>query len=137
MVEKAVSSQTVGSEQRAMTTIPARLAKAAQVSHSLAHAQSRSRSLYRTCYRAVRMIDSFQVPEICALYPLDVPPALLRAKIRTMFERNRHITDVAILDIMLHKGYQEYQETVNAWKQTPHIMKWFAEEEAPGTLAAA
>lgn len=72
------------------------------------------------------------MPEICALYPLDVPPALLRAKIRTMFERNRHITDVAILDVMLHKGYQEYQETVNAWKQTPHIMKWFAEEEAPG-----
>ncbi|WFD21648.1 ndufa6 NADH-ubiquinone oxidoreductase subunit [Malassezia equina] len=106
-----------------MTTIPARLAKAAQVSHSLAHAQSRARSLYRSCYRAV--------PEICALYPLDVPPALLRAKIRTMFERNRHITDVAILDVMLHKGYQEYQETVNAWKQTPHIMKWFAEEEAP------
>jgi len=50
-----------------------------------------------------------------------------------MFERNRHITDVAILDVMLHKGYTEYQETVNAWKQTPHIMKWFAEEEAPGT----
>jgi len=121
-----------------MTTIPARLAKAAQVSHSLAHAQSRARSLYRSCYRAVSMRGSlWQVPEICALYPLDVPPALLRAKIRTMFERNRHITDVAILDVMLHKGYQEYQETVNAWKQTPHVMKWFAEEEAPGTLTDA
>lgn len=38
-----------------MTTIPARLAKAAQVSTSLAHAQSRARSLYRNFYRSVRI----------------------------------------------------------------------------------
>merc|ERR1712130_186413 len=106
-----------------MTTIPARLAKVSQVSNSLAHAQSRARSLYRSFYRAA--------PEICALYPLDVPPALLRAKFRTMFECNRHITDVAVLDVMLLKGYQEFQETMNCWKQTPHIMQWFTEEEAP------
>jgi len=37
-----------------MTTIPARLAKAAQVSHSLQHARSRARSLYRSFYRSVR-----------------------------------------------------------------------------------
>lgn len=36
-----------------MTTIPARLAKTSQVSLSLAHAQSRSRALYRSLYRAV------------------------------------------------------------------------------------
>lgn len=51
-----------------------------------------------------------------------------------MFERNRHITDVAVLDVMLLKGYQEFQETMNCWKQTPHIMQWFTEEEAPGAL---
>ncbi|KAL4401662.1 NdufA6 NADH-ubiquinone oxidoreductase subunit [Malassezia pachydermatis] len=108
-----------------MTTIPARLAKAAQVSTSLAHAQSRARSLYRNFYRSV--------PEICALYPIDVPPALMRAKIRSMFERYRDVKDVAVLDVLLLKGYQEYQETMNAWKQTPHVMRLFAEEEAPAT----
>ncbi|KAI3625653.1 hypothetical protein CBS9595_001014 [Malassezia furfur] len=106
-----------------MTTIPARLARATQVSSSLAHAQSRSRSLYRAFYRAA--------PEICALYPLDVPPAMLRAKMRTMFEQNRHVRDVAVLDVLLLKAQQEYQETMNAWKQTSHVMKWFTEEEAP------
>ena len=72
------------------------------------------------------------MPEICALYPLDVPPALLRAKIPTKFERYRNVTDVAVLDVLLLKGHQEYQETMNAWKQAPHVMQWFREEEAPG-----
>lgn len=31
--------------------------------------------------------------------------------------------------MLIFKGRQEYQETMNAWKQVPHIMKWFAEEE--------
>ena len=42
-----------------------------------------------------------------------------------MFDRNSHIKDVAVIDVLLLKGYQEYQETMNAWKQAPHIMKWF------------
>lgn len=54
---------------------------------------------------------------------------MLRAKMRTMFEKNRHVKDVAVLDVLLLKGHQEYQETMNAWKQTPHVMKWFTEEE--------
>lgn len=56
---------------------------------------------------------------------------MLRAKFRTMFERNRHVRDVSVLDVLLLKAHQEYQETMNAWKQAPHIMRWFAEEEAP------
>lgn len=75
-----------------------------------------------------------QAPEICALYPLDIPPAMLRAKMRTLFEQNRHVRDVAVLDVLLLKGQQEYQETMNAWKQTSHVMKWFAEEEVRWTF---
>lgn len=106
-----------------MTTIPARLAQRTVVSANLAEAQARSRALYRDFYRSA--------PEICALYALDVPPSTMRAKIRTKFEASRNVRDVAVLDIMLHKGRVDYQETMNAWKQIPHIMKWFAEEEAP------
>lgn len=60
---------------------------------------------------------------------------MLRAKFRTMFERNRHVRDVAVLDVLLLKAHQEYQETMNAWKQAPHVMQWFREEEAPGTYS--
>lgn len=70
-----------------------------------------------------------QAPEICALYALDVPPSTLRAKFRTQFEKNKTVKDLAVLDLMLLKAQQEYQETMNGWKQVPHIMKWFAEEE--------
>ncbi|WFD29557.1 ndufa6 NADH-ubiquinone oxidoreductase subunit [Malassezia sp. CBS 17886] len=117
-----------------MTTIPARLSRVSQISRSLEHARSRSRSLYRTLYRAVRLAGGAgltrQAPEICALYPLDVSPALLRAKFRSFFEQNRDVTDVPVLDVLLLKGHQEYQEVMNCWKQAPHIMKWFNEEES-------
>lgn len=53
----------------------------------------------------------------------------MRAKYREKFEQNKHIEDLAVIDVMLHKGRVEYQETINAWKQVPHLMKLFAEEE--------
>ncbi|KAE8250768.1 hypothetical protein A4X09_0g3293 [Tilletia walkeri] len=105
-----------------MAAIPSRFAQATRVSSSIVEAHARSRALYRQFYRAA--------PEICALYALDVPPSLLRAKFRTQFEKHRQITDLAVLDVMLLKAQQEYQETINAWKQLPQVMKWFAEEEA-------
>ncbi|KAK0565821.1 ndufa6 NADH-ubiquinone oxidoreductase subunit [Tilletia horrida] len=105
-----------------MTTIPTRFAQAAKVSSNLFEAHARSRALYRQFYRSA--------PEICALYALDVPPSLLRAKIRTQFEKYRGINDLAVLDVLLLKAQQEYQETINAWKQLPQIMRWFADEEA-------
>ncbi|PWN48184.1 NADH dehydrogenase, alpha subcomplex, subunit 6 [Violaceomyces palustris] len=106
-----------------MTTIPARLAQSTQVSKSLEEARKRATALYRDYYRSA--------PEICSLYALDVPPSVMRAKIRSKFEQNRHIQDLAVLDLLLLKGRQEYQETMNVWKQVPQLMKWFAEEEAP------
>ncbi|PWN26307.1 NADH dehydrogenase, alpha subcomplex, subunit 6 [Jaminaea rosea] len=105
-----------------MATIPARLAQRSIVSSSLSESRARSRALYRDFYRSA--------PEICTLYALDVPPSTLRAKIRTKFEERRHITDMSVLDVLLHKARVDYQETMNAWKQTPHVMKMFAAEEA-------
>jgi len=42
---------------------------------------------------------------------------MIRLKIRQDFERNRHINDLGIIDMLLHKNQQEYQETMNCWKQ--------------------
>jgi hypothetical protein len=63
-----------------------------------------------------------QAPEICTLYALDVPPSAVRAVIRQRFERNRHLTDPNVVDILLHKSRLEYQETMNFWKQEPHLI---------------
>lgn len=132
-----------------MTTIPSRLAQTTQISRTLEEARKRSTALYRNFYRSVSSrlvlaaehiavlrtltvrfaLHHTQAPEICALYALDVPPSTLRAKFRTQFEKNKTVSDIAVLDLMLLKAQQEYQETMNGWKQVPHIMKWFAEEE--------
>jgi NADH dehydrogenase (ubiquinone) 1 alpha subcomplex subunit 6 len=42
---------------------------------------------------------------------------MIRIKIRQEFEKNRAVTDLSIIDMLLHKNQQEYQETMNCWKQ--------------------
>ena len=37
--------------------------------------------------------------------------------------------DLEAVDILLLKGYQEFQETINAWKMDSHLMRLFNEEE--------
>ena len=63
-----------------------------------------------------------QAPEICTLYSLDVPPSAVRAVIRQRFEKNRYVSDTNVIDILIHKSRQEYQETMNFWKQEPHVL---------------
>lgn len=58
-----------------------------------------------------------QAPEICSLYALTVPPFHVRAAIRDQFEQHRHIQDLKVIDVLLLKARQEYQETMNCWKQ--------------------
>lgn len=50
---------------------------------------------------------------------------MIRLKIRQDFERNREITDLGIIDMLLHKNQQEYQETMNCWKQEVSNLKSF------------
>ncbi|GJJ09366.1 hypothetical protein Clacol_003588 [Clathrus columnatus] len=97
-----------------MTTIPSRLSRIARQSSSPAEARSRAIQLYKDWHRAA--------PDIVAMYGLPVTPAFIRRRIREEFERNRYIEDVRIIDRLLLKGQQEYQETMNVWKQEPHIL---------------
>ncbi|KAM0786157.1 hypothetical protein ACM66B_006964 [Microbotryomycetes sp. NB124-2] len=106
-----------------MTTIPSRLARMTAASGSWPAARTKARSLYRMWYRAA--------PEIVQLYALNLPSSAIRAKVRQEFERNALVDDLEAADVLLHKGYQELQETVNCWKMESHVMRWFANEELP------
>ncbi|EJF57501.1 NADH-ubiquinone oxidoreductase Complex1 subunit [Dichomitus squalens] len=97
-----------------MTTIPSRLARAAHISSSPQEARSRVLKLYRDWYRGA--------PEIVTLYALNVSPAYVRHCIRQHFEQNRYITDTRVINVLVQKGQQEFQETMNCWKQLDHIM---------------
>ncbi|KAL7411635.1 NADH dehydrogenase, alpha subcomplex, subunit 6 [Mrakia frigida] len=104
-----------------MTTLPSRLAKMSRSSVSPQDAAARVRTLYRDFYRAA--------PMVIDTYPLDMDVYDLRAKIREGFERNKHVTDTNVIDILLHKGRQEFQEAINVWKQPVHIQAWFRDSE--------
>ncbi|KAI0759063.1 NADH-ubiquinone oxidoreductase Complex1 subunit [Fomes fomentarius] len=97
-----------------MTTIPARLARTAHVSSSPEEARRRVLKLYRDWYRGA--------PEIVTLYALNVSPAYVRHCVRQQFEQNRYVTDTRLINVLVLKGRQEYQETMNCWKQLDHIM---------------
>lgn len=70
-----------------------------------------------------------QAPQIVSLYALNISPSMIREKKRADFERHRGITDVNVIDMLIFKSKQEYQETMNCWKtevsvQTPrHRLK--------------
>ncbi|KAI0052409.1 hypothetical protein FA95DRAFT_1601784 [Auriscalpium vulgare] len=133
-----------------MTTIPARLARSAAVSTSPSHARQRVLKLYRDWYRGVRRsvvsnsyvltayhhttkqllfffftccrVLHLKAPEVCILYALNIPASEIRTAIRQRFEKNRYITDPKVVDILIQKSRVEYQETMNCWKQEPHIL---------------
>ncbi|KAK7688532.1 hypothetical protein QCA50_008070 [Cerrena zonata] len=97
-----------------MSTIPARLARTATMSSGPAEARTKVLKLYRDWYRGA--------PEICTLYSLGLTPGYIRHAIRQRFEENRHVTDVRVIDHLLLKGRQDYQETMNSWKQNDHVV---------------
>ncbi|KAJ7058007.1 NdufA6 NADH-ubiquinone oxidoreductase 14.8 kDa subunit [Mycena amicta] len=97
----------------AAVAIPSRLAQVTRASTSPADARARVIQMYRDWYRAA--------PEVVNQYYLDASPTQLRHAIRLRFEANRSLTDVRAIDVLLLKSRQEYQETMNMWKQPDHI----------------
>ncbi|KAI0718472.1 NADH-ubiquinone oxidoreductase Complex1 subunit [Fomitopsis betulina] len=102
------------------STIPARLARRAATSASPQEARQRAIQLYREWYRGA--------PEIVTMYAIPVSAQHVRRAIRRKFEENRYVSDQRVIDVLLLKGRQEYQETMNLWKQTDHVMGILLEE---------
>jgi Complex 1 protein (LYR family) len=70
-----------------------------------------------------------QSQEVVDIYAINASAAQIRHAIRRRFERNRHITDPRAIDVLLLKGWQEYQETMNVWKQRDHILGILLEDQ--------
>ncbi|KAL4658029.1 NADH dehydrogenase ubiquinone 1 alpha subcomplex subunit 6 [Arapaima gigas] len=93
------------------------------LSRDLDEAKRRVRELYRAWYR--------EVPNIVVTYQLAVPVRQGQQKVREMFNKNKHVTDPRVIDMLVIKGKMELQETINVWKQKTHIMRYFHDTKAP------
>lgn len=58
-------------------------------------------------------------------YDIPKTEAHCRAKLREEFEKNRHVKDVRVIDMLVVKGQMELVETVKRFKQKNHIMQYF------------
>ena len=65
------------------------------------------------------------------MYSLNMPVSTLRTKIRQEFERHRYVNQLKTVDVLLFNSHQEFQETLNFWKQLSHVLKYFRAEEDP------
>ncbi|KAF8547882.1 NdufA6 NADH-ubiquinone oxidoreductase 14.8 kDa subunit [Imleria badia] len=97
-----------------MTTIPSRLAQVSHLSSTPEETRRRVIDLYRGWARAA--------PEIVSMYAIPATPSYVRNCIRQKFEASRHVTDPRAIEVLLHKGRLDLQETLNCWKQTDHVM---------------
>ncbi|OQO04592.1 hypothetical protein B0A48_09514 [Cryoendolithus antarcticus] len=100
---------------------PTYLAQRTRSSASFQDAQKRVIRSYRDWLRSA--------PEVQQMYSLNMPVSNIRTKIRQEFERHRYVSKLPTIDVLLFNSHQEYQETLNYWKQLTHVLKYFRSEE--------
>jgi NADH dehydrogenase (ubiquinone) 1 alpha subcomplex subunit 6 len=58
------------------------------------------------------------------VHKFDIPKSekQCQQKLREVFVKNKGVTDVRIIDMLVIKGQMELKETTNLWKQEGHVM---------------
>ncbi|QIW98602.1 hypothetical protein AMS68_004120 [Peltaster fructicola] len=102
---------------------PTYLAQRTRSSANWQDARKRVLQTYREWLRAS--------PEIQTMYSLNYPVSAIRTKIRQEFERHRYVAQLKTVDVLLFNSHQEFQETLNYWKQLTHVLKYFRADEDP------
>ncbi|KAK5167388.1 uncharacterized protein LTR77_007087 [Saxophila tyrrhenica] len=106
-----------------MVINPTYLAQRTRSSASWGDAKQRVLHSYRDWVRSA--------PEIQQMYSLNMPVSAIRTKMRQEFERHRYVAQLRTVDVLLFNSHQEFQETLNFWKQLTHVLKYFRAEEDP------
>lgn len=80
-------------------------------------AKRRVINLYKAWYR--------QIPLSLYKYGNPVSCDVARKKLRELFEKNKNLTDIRVIDMLVIKGQMELVETAKMWKQNCHFMNYF------------
>ncbi|GAA27184.1 NADH dehydrogenase [ubiquinone] 1 alpha subcomplex subunit 6 [Clonorchis sinensis] len=90
------------------------------LSRNHAEAKRRVLNLYRAWYR--------QLPFIVKEYAFsqsNVTVPILYAKLREEFYKHKDVTDLRIIDMLIHRGQNELIEVAHVWKSDTHLMDYF------------
>ncbi|RYO78945.1 hypothetical protein DL766_008622 [Monosporascus sp. MC13-8B] len=108
-----------------MAVTPTQFAVTTRQSANWNDAKRRVLAAYRAWMRAC--------PEIQTMYNIPFPVSALRTRVRQEFERNRFVNKLNVIDVLLVQNNAEYQEMMNFWKQTTHVMSYFNTENFRGS----
>ncbi|KAI0024653.1 NADH dehydrogenase, alpha subcomplex, subunit 6 [Xylariomycetidae sp. FL0641] len=107
-----------------MAVAATQFAKTTRTSPNWGVAKQRVLAAYREWIRAA--------PEIQTMYQVPFPVSTIRTRMRQEFERHRFVNKIPVVDVLLMQNNAEYQEMMNFWKQTNHVMNYFNEENFRG-----
>ncbi|XP_055537248.1 NADH dehydrogenase [ubiquinone] 1 alpha subcomplex subunit 6 [Wyeomyia smithii] len=86
-------------------------------------ARKRVLNLYKAWYR--------QLPYIVMDYDIPKSVEQCREKLREEFLKNKDVSDIRVIDMLVIKGQMELKESVAIWKQKGHIMRYWKESVEP------